>query len=274
MRILSGVLGLILVGLLACGGGRTTFARYPAASVAFDRTAQDPKALEVADKALAAAGGAASWAKAKQLKWDQSIIHDGKEVIGGMQAWDRWNGRHNGRARREGGDLVVIRDIYGTTEGAYIDVPNKMMKKIDHGSDEAIASAKDRWELDTALLFMPFLLEEPGTKLEYVEEAQDEAGKPADILKVTFDPKDKTRTSTYRIAVSRETGLIERYEIQKAGKGEDEKLGYAPTAWLESGGIKYPSQVKNLGLETETVAYKDLTVGEPDENLYIPPPLL
>src|SRR6059058_3435116 len=101
------ILSTLIIGLVACGGGRTTFARYPNATVAFDRSAQDPKALAVADKALAAVGGAASWAKAKQLKWDQSILHDGKELIGGMQAWDRWNGRHKGRARREGGDLVV-----------------------------------------------------------------------------------------------------------------------------------------------------------------------
>lgn len=275
MRMLSAVVGLVLVGLAACGGGRTTFARYPNASLAFDRTGQDPKALEVADKALAAAGGAASWAKAKQLKWDQSIVHDGKEVIGGMQAWDRWNGRHQGRARREGGDLVVIREIYGTTEGAYIDTPKALaMKKISGGSEQAIAAAKEHWEFDTAVLFMPFLLEEPGTKLEYVEETTGDDGKPADVLKVTFDPKDKTRTATYRIAVNRETGLIERYEIQKAGASEDQRLGYAPTAWLESGGIKYPSTIKNLGLETEIVSYKDLSVGDPDENLYIPPPLL
>src|ERR1043165_9861798 len=177
----------LLVGVLAsCGGGRTTFARYPNASIAFDRTTQDPKALEVADKAIAAVGGADKWTKAKQLKWDQSIVHDGKEVIGGMQAWDRWNGRHHGRARREGGDLVVIREIYGTSEGAFIETPQRM-KKIEGGADQAISAAKERWEFDTAVLFMPFLLEEPGTKLEYVEEATGDDGKPVDIVKVTFD---------------------------------------------------------------------------------------
>jgi hypothetical protein len=121
---------------------------------------------------------------------------------------------------------------------------------------------------------MPFLLEEPGTKLEYVEEAVDASNNPVDILKVSFDPKDKTRTQTYRIAVSRQTGLIVRYEIQEAGKGENERLGYEPTTWLEGGGIKYPGGVKNLGLDTETIAYKSLNVGDPDESLYIPPPLL
>jgi hypothetical protein len=268
------VLISVLVGVLAaCGGGRTTFARYPEASVAFDRTAQDPKALEVADKAIAAVGGADKWAKARQLQWDVSIVHDGKEVLGGVQSWDRWNGRHNGRARREGGDLVVIRELYGDTAGAFIETPQRM-KKIEGGEADALKAAAYRWELDTAIMFMPFLLEEPGTKLEYVEEAVDASNNPVDILKVSFDPKDKTRTQTYRIAVSRQTGLIVRYEIQEAGKGENERLGYEPTTWLEGGGIKYPGGVKNLGLDTETIGYKSLNVGDPDESLYIPPPLL
>jgi hypothetical protein len=169
--------------------------------------------------------------------------------------------------------LVVIRELYGDTAGAYIDTPQRM-KKIEGGANEALKAAQERWEFDTAILFMPFLLEEPGTKLEYVEEAVDAANNPVDVIKVTFDPKDKTRTSTYRIAVNRQTGLIARYEVQKAGAGEDQRLGYEPTAWLEAGGIKYPSAIKNLGLESEVVSYKDLSVGDPDEDLYIPPPLL
>jgi hypothetical protein len=266
--------GFVVAGFVsACGSSRTTYARYPNASVAFDRSAQDPKALEVADKAIAAVGGADKWAKAKQLKWDQSIIHDGKEVIGGVQAWDRWNGRHHGRARREGGDLVVIRELYGDTQGAFIDTPQRM-KKLEGGADEAIRSAAERWEFDTAVLFMPFLMEEPGAKLEYVEEAVDPNNNPVDIIRVSFDPKDKTRTSTYRIVVARDTGMILRYEIQKAGAGENERLGYEPTQWSEAGGIKYPGSVKNLGLATEVITYKDMTVGDPDESLYIPPPLL
>jgi hypothetical protein len=273
MRILPLLTAVVLAA--GCGGGRTTFARYPNSSVTFDRTTQDAKALAIADKVLAAAGGDAAWAKAKQLKWSQSIMKDGKEVLGGSQAWDRWNGRHNGRAHRQDGDLVVIREIYGETENAYLDRgQGHLMKKIEGGADQAIKMAHERWEFDTTILFMPFLLEEPGTKLEYVEEAQSDDGKPADILRVTFDPKDKTRTATYRILVNRETNQIVRYEIQKAGAGEDQRLGYGVTQWLEGSGIKYPGTIENLGLKGEVLTYKDLATGDVDENLYIPPPLM
>lgn len=276
MRITSIMFVATLALGAACGASRSTYARYPQAAATFDRAAQDPKALAVADKMIAAAGGEQKWTAAKQLKWQQTVTHDGKPLITGEQAWDRWNGRHYARAKRgEEGDLVVIRELYGNVANAYVDPgQGKMMKKIEGGRDQAIKTAQERWEFDTAVMFMPFLLEEPGTKLEYVEEMQGEDGKPADILKVTFDPKDKTRTATYRIAVSRETNQIVRFEIQKAGAGENERLGYAVTQWLDAGGIKYPGTLENLGLKGEVITFAQLSSGDPDENLFIPPPLM
>lgn len=275
MRITSLIfVATVAVGAAACGSSRTTYARYPQAAATFDRAAQDPKALEIADKLIAAAGGADKWSKAKQLKWDESITMDGKELVTGSQAWDRWNGRHNARARRdEDSHIVVIRELYGDVANAYLD-NGQRMKKLDNGADQAIKTATERWEFDTAVLFMPFLLEEPGTKLEYVEELQDENGQPADIIKVTFDPTDKTRGSSYRIAVSRETNQVVRFEIQKPGGAENERLGYAVTEWLDAGGMKYPAKLENLGLKGEVITFKGLSAGDPDEDLYIPPPLL
>lgn len=274
MRFASLIAALTLALAPACGGGssRTTFARYPGAAVTFDRTAQDPKAVEIADKVVAAVGGADKWNTAKQLRWAQSVTHDGKEVVGGEQAWDRWNGRHWGRARREGGDIVVMRSIYEEDGKVFMDKQDRL-RKIEGGANEAIASAKERWEFDTALLFMPFLMVEPGTKLEHAGESQSEDGKPQDVLKVTFDPKDRTRTAVYFVAVDRETNMISRIEVQKAGKAETERLGYVVTQWSD-GPFKYPAQVQNLGLKSEVVSFKDVKISDPDEDLWTAPPML
>ncbi|NVB82627.1 MAG: hypothetical protein HOV81_29875 [Kofleriaceae bacterium] len=262
---------LAAAALLACGPGRSTFARYPGAPAAFDRSAQDPKALEIADKVVAAAGGTATWSTAKQLRWQQVISQDGKELLAGEQAWDRWNGRHYGRAKREGGDMVVMRDIYQGGGNAFIDNGQKL-KKIDGGADQAVKTSRERWEFDTGVLFIPFLLEEPGTKLEYGGEVQGDDGKPRDLLKVSFDPKE--RQTKYQLVVNRDTNLIERIEIQQAGKSEDERLGYAVTQWIDAKGMKLPGTLENLGMKGEVVTYKDVTVGDPDEDLYVPPPML
>lgn len=270
MRIVS----LFAFVLLACGPGRTTFARYPGGTPAFERTTQDAKAVEVADRVIAAVGGGGTWSTAKQLRWSQAVTQDGKIVIAGEQAWDRWNGRHHARAERgkDGaeGDIVVMRPLYEDQGYVFMDTGVRM-KRIEGGSAEAIAAAKDRWEFDTALLFMPFLLEEPGTKLTYVGEADSEDGKKLDLIKVSLDPLDRTRTAVYQVAVSRDTNLITRIEIQKAGKSENERLGYSITQWLDGGGIKYPGTVENIGLKGEVVSFKDLSIAEPDEVLFVPP---
>lgn len=282
-RLASLVAALALaLALAACGGGssRTTYARYPGAALTFDRTAQDAKALELADKVLAAHGGGEKWAAAKQLRWSESIVHDGKEIIGGEQAWDRWNGRHWGRAKRpmKPGDadqdyIVIMRSLYEDNGKVFME-KNGNLRKIEGGASEALAQAKERWEFDTALLFMPWLLQEPGTKLELAGEAQSEDGKPQDVLKVTFDPQDKTRTSVYFVVVDRETSQIARIEIQKAGRPENERLGYALAGWQEASGLKYPTQIQNIGLKTETVSFTDLKVSDPDDDLWTPPPML
>src|SRR5262245_56047427 len=134
--------------LLGCGPGRSTFARAPGASPTFNRAASEAKAVEIADAAIAAAGGAQRWAAVKQLRWTQQVTHEGKEVIAGEQAWDRWNGRHYARARRgEKEDVVVIHPVFDTTGTAYLD-DHVAMHRLEQGSEEYIATARERWEFD------------------------------------------------------------------------------------------------------------------------------
>jgi hypothetical protein len=257
--------------LIACGPGRTTFARYPGSPPTFDRASADPKALAIADKVIEASGGAARWNAAKQLRWSEVIMLDGKPVIDGEQAWDRWEARHHARAHKGDGDIVVMRRVYEAGGDAFLDVSGKGLRKLESGSEESVEAARQRWEFDTAVLFMPFLLEEPGTKLVYEAERNGEDGKPHDVVVVTF-PSDPTRPSVYRIEVSRETNLIDRLEIQRPGKSELERLGYALKDYKEGGGIKYPGTLQNLGLAGEVITFKDLTVAaSADDVLFVPP---
>src|SRR6185503_10232472 len=135
------------------------------------------------------------------------------------------------------------------------------------GTAESVAAAKQRWQFDTAMLFMAFLLEEPGTKLTYEAERNGEDGKPHDVLIVAF-PKDPTRPAVFHVEVSRETNQIDRIEFDKSA---NERLGYALKDWHEGGGLKFPGTLQNLGLQGEVITFKDLTVAEPDEELFVPP---
>jgi hypothetical protein len=268
---MKALLALCLVVVAsACGPGRSTFARYPGSAPTFDRASQDPKALAIADKVLAAAGGD-KWAAVKQIKWSESVTDNGKELIGGVQAWDRWNGRHHAKAVSPERSIVVMRDIYGDGGHAFVEGEHGSLHKIDNGTAEAVATAKERWQFDTAVLCLAFLLEEPGAKLEYVGETEGEPGKPADDIKLTFDPKDPTRGGVYHAMVDRETNQIVRIELIKAGKTEADRLGYHVASWVEAGGMKFPGTLENIGYKGEVITFKDVAIGAPDDTLYVPP---
>src|SRR5438477_7243446 len=83
----------LLVALGACGASRTSFQRYPGAPPTFDKAGSNPQAVEVADKVIAAAGGAAAWDKAKQVRWTTTQLANDKPKGSFEEAWDRWNAR-------------------------------------------------------------------------------------------------------------------------------------------------------------------------------------
>lgn len=262
---------LVFVG---CGAGRTTFAHHPAAAPAFDRAGSDPKALEIADRVIAGAGGLAKWTATKQIRWSESITtgQPGVAPILIDEAWDRWNGRHYQRLRSAGGDVVVMRSLYEASGTAYYQSGQSTRALLRADMDHALGNARERFDLDTAILLLPFLLEAPGVKLTLAGEAPGEAGQPPlDDIKVTFDPKDTTRTATYHAMVNRTTNQIVRIEIVKAGDPDTKRLGYKFDRWIDIGGMKLATVSENIGLVGEVITFTSVAAdAEPDETLYVP----
>ena len=286
------LLAATLVAVLAaCGPGRTTFARHPAAAVAFDRAGSDPKAVAIADKVIAAAGGAERWNQAHQIKWSEQYTDNGKIALSIDQAWDRWNGRHHARlhsaanadysvdtshnptqSKREGeGDVVVMRKLYEDSGNAFMDSGGGLHAINPEDTPRAMATARERWQFDTAVLCIPFLLEEPGAKLSYIGEAPGEDGKPPlDDIKLEFDPRDSTRTSAYHVLVNRETNLVDRLEIIEKGQPDTHRIKFRLGQWTDAGGLKFATLDADVGNKGQQITFKNITVGEPDDALYVP----
>ncbi|MBA3539342.1 MAG: hypothetical protein H0T79_06910 [Deltaproteobacteria bacterium] len=256
----------VLVGG-ACGPGRTTYARYPGATPTFDRATSTAPALEVADKVLAAAGGQAGWDRAKQIRWKQTVTLEGTVRSSGEHAWDRWNARHYARLDRpEGGGVSVMYDFFGDFNAAYTESASGIRQMLP--SDEraaAITIARKAWGTDANIMCMPFLLEEPGTKLEYVDVVRD--GEAAyHHLKVTFDAKDTARTGlVFHVFVDQTSNLIYRVELERGG---GERIGYLLQDWTTVDGLKFPAVRKNIG-SGEIVTAKELTISEPQDSLFM-----
>jgi hypothetical protein len=264
---------LVVLALCGCGPGRTTFAVHPSAAPAFDRAGSDPKAVEIADRVIASAGGHDKWAAAKQIRWSVSIATgDAQPPITLEEAWDRWNGRHHMKLHTKAGDIIVMRGLYDGKGAAFGADGASMQKLTKEETDRAVADARDRWEFDATPLLIAFLLEAPGVKLTLVGERAGEGDAPAtDEIKVSFDPKDPTRRLTYYVLVNRTTSQIERVEIVKAGDPDTKRVGYKVAGLVDVGGLKVPTVFQNVAFAGAVNTYSQIEVsGEPDERLYVP----
>ncbi len=251
----------LIIAVTACAASSSSPARYPGAPPTFDRAAADPKALEIADKAFAAAGGP-NWDHAKQLRWHETVMQADKIARDGEEAWDRVNARHYGRLVQPGGDVVVGYELYGSHAIGYMQHGQQHMNLDADSRAHAIAVARATFATDTALLTLPFLMLEPGTKLAYVGPAGDD-----DELAVTFD--DPARTDELHVFVAHATSLISRVEIVKPGASQ--RTGYALDGWTDVAGMKFATTRKDLGDPSVTTTIKDLAISEPTDSLFIAP---
>lgn len=266
-------IALVTLALCGCSPGRTTFAVHPSAAPAFDRAGSDPKAVEIAERVIAASGGHDKWDAAKQVRWSVSIASgDTRPPITLDEAWDRWNGRHHMKLHTQAGDIIVMRGLYDGKGAAFGGGEGGMQKLTKQETDHAVADARERWEFDTTPLLIAFLLESPGVKLTLVGERPGEGAAPAtDEIKVSFDPKDPTRSLTYYALVNRTTSQIDRIEIVKVGDPDTKRVGYKLATWVEVGGLKLPTVFQNVAFAGAVNTYSQISVsGEPDERLYVP----
>lgn len=261
---------LALVLAAGCGGpARTMYARPPGVAQTFDRTTASKETLEMADKVFAAHGGEAAWDKAKQIRWKQTVTMDGRPTSAVEEAWDRWNARHWASLEREkGGAFAVMYDIYGTYSAGYIQGRSGGKQVVGSGeAADGVAMARKAWQRDTVATLAPFLMYEPGAKVEYKGIAKDGDLELHELM-VTFDPKDTARAGTeLHLYVDKETFLVKRLAV---AIGSGEKSVYELGGYKAFGGLQIATERKNLG-SGEVVLVTDVSVGSPDDELYIAP---
>ena len=254
-----------------CVAARTVAATQPGSPAAFDPAKSDEKAIAIADRVLTAVGGEAAWLATKEIVWSQRILHDGKAVVDGKHAWDRWNGRHRySWPDPEGQEIVAMYELDSDVGSATVD-----KRGVSSGSGvNIIAEAKKRWAADTYMLFMPFKLKDPGMKLGWVEERADEGQTVAkwDVIKVTFEPGvGPSPGDTYYVLVNRETNLIDIVEHVAAGKSDEQRIGYRWDGWTDSGGLKFSTRRQNIGYAGEQIEFSGIELhASPDEDHYVP----
>jgi hypothetical protein len=263
---------------LACGGSARTTAATQPSPAAFNPAGSDPKAITVADDMLKAVGGRAAWDQVKQIQWEQRYLRDGKLTALFRHAWDRWNGRHRfelvnmasmERAEREGrpDEVEVSVAMYDLFDHQGKGTATVNGQRTDTGTrDQIVDNAFKAFQSDAYRISAIYKVKDPGVKLAHkglVEPIKEFCKPTCDVIEVTFDPS--VGKDTWFISVNSQSKQPELLQKQMP----DGKLGFSLSGWTQVGGLKFPTKFENLGA-AEVFEIKDIKVGEPQDELYIP----
>lgn len=273
-----------LVGLVGCAAKRTVAATQTTPA-AFDPGASDAQAITTVDEMMAALGGAEAWQQVKQVRWELQYYQN-DELLGWVRhSWDIWNGRH----RYEFSDSSGVK-AYNASGGAELPLFTIAMYDLfDHqgkgvvtnsaieGTPQrgAVAADRDRivaesfksWQRDSYQLAMLYKLKDPGVKLSYVGERENFGGKcePGCIdIKVTFVPE--VGNDLYHVLINKQSKLPE--VIAKDFDGT-RSVAFRIASWAKVGEMQFPAVLQNVG-PNEEFRIKNIQIGEPEDELYVP----
>lgn len=177
----------------------------------------DAKAIEIADKVMAAMGGKKAWDETRHITWN----FFGARTL----TWDKWTG--NVRIDFARDKSVILMNINTETgkvfkwgaEQTAADSVKKYMK-----------AGKGAWINDSYWLTMPFKLRDNGVTLKYLGEDKTETGKEAYLLQMTFKEVGNTPNNMYKVWVEKESNLLTQWSYY--AKSTDDKPGFT-RPWTE-----------------------------------------
>ena len=197
---------------------------------------RDPAAVAVAERTLAAMGGAPAFAAVRTLKFDFVVVRDGKEAARYRHTWDRWDGRYRVEGvNREGKAVLTLFNVQERGKGqSWLDGRALAGEELE----KALERAYGRFINDSYWLLMPAKMLDPGVNL--VSEGEDtKDGKTYDVVRLTFDDGiGLTPHDTYWAYVSPDSGLMERWEFVLTGQEAKDRSAFLWTDWRDVGGVR------------------------------------
>jgi hypothetical protein len=264
-----------LLPLGACGPGRTAAATQPTPA-AFDATKSDAKAIEIVDASLAEIGTQETWDKVKQIRFTATYNLDGAVKGVYMHSWDRWNGRHNYRtldlsSPDAGGDpakapqIEVFYDLFDRDAKAHGSYDGREVQRED--ANKFREEARKRLADDLYMMAMVHKLRDPGVILTLAGEVPEQEGLckgGCTTVQVAFDPA--VGKDVWFVNYGKETKVPEIIEKQVP----EGRIGFSILGWQEAGGLKFPTKIQNMGMKSEVFEFQDISIGDPDDRLYVP----
>ena len=167
----------------------------------------DPRAIEVADRALQAMGGQQAWDATRHLVFTFAVQERDEVLVERTHFWDKWEQRHRVQGRTgDGTRYVVIEDLQTRSGKVWLDGEPVEGALRDPWLERAWAM----WTNDTYWLLMPYKLRDPGVNLSW--EGEETIGETIyDKLHLSFDEVGLTPGDQYWGWFNRKTGLMDRW---------------------------------------------------------------
>ena len=182
-----------------------------------------PSAAEtLAGRVMDALGGEAAWEDTRCISW----LFMGRRRL----LWDK----ATGDVRVESGDAVTFVNLRTRAGKAF----EKGVEVVDEAARAtALEKAYGAFINDSYWMFMPYKLRDPGTHLALLGERETKAGRPAEVLEMTFDQVGLTPQNRYLVYVGKESGLVEQWDYFPTREDAEPKLSTPWNAWKRFGGI-------------------------------------
>jgi hypothetical protein len=192
----------------------------------FKASESDAKAIEIADRAMAAMGGRKAWDETRYIAWKFFA----PQPAGRTHLWDKWTGN----LRFQHGTTLTLMNI-NTKEGNVwkdgqkVEDPAEKKKLLQQGYEA--------WVNDSYWLFMPYKLKDTGVTLKYKGEGKTDDGKPADVLQLTFEGVGVTPQNKYDVWADKQSGLVTQWAYYLNASDAEPKFKTPWANWTKHGKV-------------------------------------
>lgn len=214
--------------------------------------ASDPAALALADRVLAALGGAEAWDRTAYIAFDFVYARRDTVLSRRSVAWDKAGGRLR----------VEQTDARGRKYAVWTDLAHQDGVVLVDGAP-ADSATKARWLTrayaiwvnDTYWLLMPFKLRDPGVTLAAL--GPDSTGR-AHVIELSFDHVGLTPDDRYRVHVDDGTGHVTGWEMLLTGSTDGRWKPAQWTGWRPFGELVL-ADVRNIPDDQVVITFENLT---------------
>jgi len=168
---------------------------------------QDNEAASIVSSMVDAMGGYENWDQLQYVSW---TFFGARHLV-----WDKIGGRVRIESPRD--TMIYLIDLHNS-KGRII----KSGKEITETEEleKLIKRGEGIWINDSYWLFMPFKLQDPGVKVNYMREDTMIGGAPSSVLALTFKGVGNTPQNKYEVYVDKKDNLIKQWAFFKTADQE------------------------------------------------------